>query len=71
NWYSLSSGDMEQFLVTSDAKAVESSGTIYIIREGKGSWVWLVTSEGLTKFDLNTKQVIPLGFDEETNTLLS
>ena len=71
NLYDLQTGEIEQFLVTDDVKAVASSSSIYIIRKGEKDWVWLVTYEGLVKFDLKHKRIIPLSLDEQSNGLLS
>ena len=71
NLYNLDSGDIEQFLVSSDKKAVASSGSILIIREGEGNWVWLVTYEAILKFDLVEKRVLPLNLDTITDELFN
>ncbi|WP_421132368.1 EAL domain-containing protein [Alteromonas sp. A079] len=70
NLYNLKSGKIEQFLVTDDRKAVASSSSVFIIREGEDDWVWLVTYEGLVKFDLKQKKAIPLPLSSQSNSVL-
>jgi diguanylate cyclase (GGDEF)-like protein len=71
NLYDLQTGEIEQFLVTNDAKAVASSSSIFIIRKGEKDWVWLVTYDGFVKFDLKHKRVIPHSLDRDSNSMLS
>lgn len=71
NLYNLETGEVEQFLVNPDKKAVASSSSIYIIREGEDNWVWLATFAGLRKFDLVEKQIIPLDMNATTNEMLA
>ncbi|MFC3094419.1 EAL domain-containing protein [Alteromonas sediminis] len=71
NLYNRETGDVEQFLVNPDRKAFYTSGTIAIIRPAEKGLVWLVTGEGIVKFDPINKRVVPLNLPVSVNDIVS
>jgi len=67
NLYHANTGQVEQFLVNEDNKAVISSGTIFTIRPAEKGRVWLLTHGAIVKFDTATKRPIsyPLGSQQD------
>ncbi len=71
NLYNTQTGDIEQFLVTQDDKAVISSGTVFTIRAAEEEMVWLLTYEGIVKFDTVNKKLVPTTLEGEQEKLLN
>ena len=67
NLYHSDTGKVEQFLVTDDDKAVISSGSIFTIRPAEKDRIWLLTYDGIVKFDTVNKRPVdyPLGSPQD------
>ena len=67
NLYHADTGKVEQFLVTDDDKAVISSGSIFTIRPAEKDRIWLLTYDGIVKFDTVNKRPVryPLGSQQD------
>ena len=67
NLYHSNTGKVEQFLVTDDDKAVISSGSIFTIRPAEKDRIWLLTYDGIVKFDTVNKRPVdyPLGSPQD------
>lgn len=67
NLYHRDTGKVEQFLVTEDDKAVSSSGSIFAIRPAEKDRIWLITYDGIVKFDTVNKRPVryPLGSQQD------
>ncbi|WP_394222043.1 EAL domain-containing protein [Alteromonas gracilis] len=71
NLYNLKTNKVEHFLVSQDEKAVASLGTIYTIRPAEHNMVWLLTAEGIRKFDISSKRIVPYEFGSKLEQLFN
>ncbi len=65
NLYSLVSGESQPFLVSDDLKAPYSSSSINQIIPASDNELWLITATGLSKFNSETKQLIPTNAESD------
>lgn len=63
NQYNLSSNSIEHFYTTNPSLAKFSQSEISQISSSEPGYLWLITGDGLRKFDVKAKQYVAINFD--------